>query len=580
MKAFLRWPGSSRYLLWVCVWMGLAPTGCTPREELPPEVVANLDKAAGNRAELEAVIAHYRAPADSLKRRAALFLIAHMDDQGHVDTTSIAEYNRVIGAYDSLVQKNVVRHQANTKYDLVDERWARAVERAGPVQKTLSVRYDLLHISAGALIRNIDDAFTAWQTKPWARHVTFDQFCEYILPYKYEYNPIDDWRPVLAQQYAWVADSLVHKNSSFELVVLMSEHLKWFIYNPLLWERKGFSPYGIHALMQSKSGNCANKVNLNIYAMRALGVAVTRDYTPFWANRNWGHGWNAFVAEDGRFLDFEGFAQRTGWGGRMQNRRQFGQVIKESVREENPVVLAKVFRVTYSKQRESLLGRVGEAGKARIPALFHNSRYQDVSSEYFPVSDVAVDLYERFDTADYAYICTYNNNNWVPVHWGKVMPRPYVMAANAANPGAAPAAGAPAGALPTEAVFTHMGRNVLYLGMYYQSGKYEPASPAFILRHDGTRQVLRPDRGRPQRVRLEKTHPTNPDDHVRPGNHYELFYWDDKWVSLGKKKAAGDFLQYDAVPENALLWLLHVNRTEEEDKERVFTIENGRQRWW
>lgn len=64
---------------------------------------------------------------------------------------------------------------------------------------------------------------------------------------------------------------------------------------------------------------------------------------------------------------------------------------------------------------------------------------------------------------------------------------------------------------------------------------------------------------------------------VIPGEEYELFYWENRWVSLGRKKADGFRLQYDSVPDNSLLWL-H-NRTKGVE-ERIFTYMNNEQIWW
>lgn len=48
----------------------------------------------------------------------------------------------------------------------------------------ISVSEDIRTIRADYLIRNIEDAFTVWPDTPRATHLTFDDFREYILPYK------------------------------------------------------------------------------------------------------------------------------------------------------------------------------------------------------------------------------------------------------------------------------------------------------------------------------------------------------------------------------------------------------------
>lgn len=65
---------------------------------------------------------------------------------------------------------------------------------------------------------------------------------------------------------------------------------------------------------------------------------------------------------------------------------------------------------------------------------------------------------------------------------------------------------------------------------------------------------------------------------VYPGDTYELLYFDQgEWVSLGRKVATTDYIEYDDVPSGALYWLR--NRTEGKE-ERPFTLMNGRVRFW
>ena len=43
--------------------------------------------------------------------------------------------------------------------------------------------------------------------------------------------------------------------------------------------------------------------------------------------------------------------------------------------------------------------------------------------------------------------------------------------------------------------------------------------------------------GRQQQISRIKFCPTNDTNCIIPGNIYELFYWDDQWISLGKQTA-------------------------------------------
>ena len=71
--------------------------------------------------------------------------------------------------------------------------------------------------------------------------------------------------------------------------------------------------------------------------------------------------------------------------------------------------------------------------------------------------------------------------------------------------------------------------------------------------------------------------PRNDDNDISPGDTYELFYWNDEWISLGEKTADSFEMVYHNVPKNALLWLRNKSKGKEE---RPFTYENCKQIWW
>lgn len=66
---------------------------------------------------------------------------------------------------------------------------------------------------------------------------------------------------------------------------------------------------------------------------------------------------------------------------------------------------------------------------------------------------------------------------------------------------------------------------------------------------------------------------------IIPGQQYELYYWtgNDGWESLGKQTATNWYLEYKQIPSKALLWLKCYDNGKEE---RIFTYEDGKQKWW
>lgn len=71
--------------------------------------------------------------------------------------------------------------------------------------------------------------------------------------------------------------------------------------------------------------------------------------------------------------------------------------------------------------------------------------------------------------------------------------------------------------------------------------------------------------------------PKNDGNFINKYNVYNLYYFNKKWISLGKKEASDRFLQYDNVPKGAVLLLKNLTGGKEE---RIFTIKDSLQIFW
>jgi hypothetical protein len=85
------------------------------------------------------------------------------------------------------------------------------------------------------------------------------------------------------------------------------------------------------------------------------------------------------------------------------------------------------------------------------------------------------------------------------------------------------------------------------------------------------------DLGKPKQISKIRFVSRNDKNHIVPGNFYELFYWDNQWISLGRQTATSYKLVFESVPSDCLFLLQ--NHTEGKE-ERIFTYENGEQVWW
>lgn len=497
--------------------------------EYPEEVLKVLDESMENRAELETVLEHYAAEGDALKLRAAEFLIGNMDD--HCYVTYVLK--------DTL--DNTIPFEA-VGFDDFDTLLA-AVDSLEKVHGTVDFKRDkriddIKTIKAEFLIEQIEYAFRVWHERPWAKDYTFEQLCNYILPYRGSNEPLSDWRSYFHNRYRDLTDKMADSTSAIEAAALINDDvMSWFTFD----RRFYFHPTdeGLTEMLEYGMGRCEDMTNLATYAMRANGLAVTSDYTPHWANSGNNHAWNALVLPDGTVLPFMGAEANPG---------------KYNLRYR----LAKAYRKMYAQQHDDLVFL--ERKQEEIPGWLAGKSYIDVTAAYVPVSNVLVKLKEVLpDSVDIAYLCVFNSGEWRAIAWGR-------SAQNIAE-------------------FHDMGIGVAYLPALYLNKEIIPWGAPFILDSVGQKTMLRADQNGTTDIVMNSTTKVYRDistDGVEPaelvdGTEYELFYWDGEWKSSGTAVAVQNEVRFEKVPSGGLYWMKGVDS---DGEERIFTFENNAPHWW
>ena len=511
----------------------LFASSCTQNfKKVPDNVLIVLEKSGTNRPELEKVIDEFQSKEDALKLEAAYFLIGNMEDKGYAGFEVSDSGNNIIG----------FRALDYSDYNSMTHAWDSIVKVRGKLhQQRIEFIYDYEIISAEYLINNINQAFEVWEKKPWTKFLNFDQFCEYILPYRSTNEPLEDWRSHFEQDYSWLKDSIQDVNNPTEACALINDEIKsWFRFDPRFYEHA--TDLGLTELVEGKMGRCEDMTNLAIYAMRANGVPVMSDFTPYWAKSGNNHAWNAVMGADEKIVIFMGGEANPGHYKLNQAK-------------------AKVYRKTFALQPGSLASILKENEEA--PHYINRNGIVDVTREYVPISDVELQLETAIPAGQrFAYICVFNTGEWKAIHWSFIGDDKKVK-------------------------FTDMGNDIAYLPAYYVDGKIIPAGKQFILTEEGETEFNEPGSdgitidliSTTKRVTRETT------DHVeevflKAGETFELFYWDGEWISVGKQKASGKPLNFNNVPSGTMYWL--VNTTPTKDRpERIFTIDDeGKQIWW
>ena len=495
----------------------------------PPEVAEALTEAGDNSAELGKVLSHCASGGDSLKLQAAYYLIANMEDHSYITY----ELRDTVGTQ---VDFNALDY---TDYDRMKAAFDTLESRHGKLDFEKKETIDDLHsIKADFLINQIDFAFRAWREKPWAKYLSFDYFCQYILPYRGSNEPLEDWRKIFWDKYKDIESKMINPSDPIEAASVINDDIKsWFSFDPRYYYHP--TDQGLSEMLTSRLGRCEDMTNLTIYAMRANGLAVTSDYTPYWANSGNNHAWNAIVTPDGKVIPFMGAESNPG-----------------KYHLANKV--AKVYRKTFGKQTTNLAFQ--QRKQETMPKYLSGKSYIDVTEDYTKVCEVKITFEREIpDSIDIAYLCVFNSGEWNAIDWGKIE--------------------------SGKVVFTNIGVDIAYLPGLYMGEEIVPIGVPFILRSDCGILELRSEKQ--ETISAELTSTTHRKQEISTdgiakvfltvGQTYELFYWKDDWQSVGKAVASDTPLVFEDIPAGSLYWLVAENSDHEE---RIFTIEDGRQVWW
>lgn len=509
--------------------LALIISNCSKKSPYPLAVQDALSQAGENRDKLEEVLGYYRTWDDTIKLQAAYYLIANME--GHCYATySLQDSTGHKIAFNAMDYPDFATLQKSA--DSLE-----AIYGEIDFEKD-SLYYDLNLITPEFLINQIDYAFEAWRTKPWAKGLTFDQFCGYVLPYRGSNEPLQPWREYFWEKYASIDSALSDPTNPIQAAAVINDDIRaWFKFDPRYYYHP--TDQGLSEMMAAKMGRCEDMTNLSIYAMRAVGLAVTSDYTPFWANAGNNHVWNAILTSDGKVIPFMGAESNPG-DYHLANK------------------LAKVYRKTFGKQKDNLIFQ--KRKQEKVPGWLAGKSYIDITSDYVKVCDIDIKFARPVpDSVDIAYICVFNSGEWQAIDWGKVE--------------------------SDSVTFKGMGTGIAYLPALYLNEEIVPYGQPFILYDDCTLISLAPQKNQSSQVDFSETTQRTlaiSTDGVHnsalvSGKEYELFYWNDAWQSVGKMTAEQNRLAFADVPSGCLYWLVETGSNKEE---RIFTLENGSQVWW
>ena len=406
-----------------------------------------LTSAGSNRTELEAVLNHYReTDPNPDKLRAAEFLIdkmpAHYSYAGN-EIYQYYDYAARILADTTLAPEQ----QRDSLLAITDQKYRDLPNHTVP---------DAQVIKADFLIKNIDTSYDKWVNCDWARQITFDEYLEWLLPYKAtELQELDSWRDTLLAHFGKGLEHPIKNDVEYNTASGIADMLRSDARKGLnrygLYTRAGLPLLSAHLQANQTYGDIPDYALTAALLMRSAGVPAILDETPVGSRYTAAAKW--FV-----IMDDKGTEKASEWDLSTNISSIFFPY------ERGP----KVYRTTYAINPERWQYR--QNAKYQYPFELGQ---KDVTSKYFRTSNLAIPVNKEIRKSikdKYVYIASAvlcEENSWQIVDFG-VMKH-------------------------GKAIFHDMGREVLYQIQGFNGNELIPITEPFILHKDQSIEYISAD---------------------------------------------------------------------------------------
>lgn len=353
-----------------------------------PDVQKALSLSGDNREELVQVLDHYRS--EKQKLRAAKYLVAYLPYHYSYELEGYRKYCYAL-------------RKEWTSGDSVDEMMKRSMDISGMYRDSVKVVRDVDAVTAEYLIWNIDKSFEMWETNPNLSHLSFEEFCEYVLPHKcLDGQPLTRWKDDWADKYPGEL-AVLNQLDFFKANARKAAETLTYTYKKLFSgvprNEEGFQIMPVLDLETAflrPYDSCVDNAQLGIMTCRSKGIPVSFDFIPNWGHTAGRHYWNVVHSTRRRNEDYEPFRTKPG-------NKHF---------QDNP--LPKVYRRTY-RPNPIFLKILREEGTLP-PRLELCSK--DVTEEYQRTKDIRIPLAWKNSHRNLC-LSVFDNNQWIPVDIAK-----------------------------------------------------------------------------------------------------------------------------------------------------------------
>lgn len=369
----------------------------------------SLDLSGDNRVMLEKVLDYYKR--DREKYEAACFLISNMrwhytkERVMSIDTSLILYHQKYDSLY-YLITKNYRDEQLSDSIlqDTLNKLSYSAFKQneffllKEPIV-TRSFAWDVQSLSTEFIIQHIDNAFKVWRHEPLCKHLSFDEFCECILPYRSIQNIsfFENGRFFNEIMFKHL-EKTNHKN--------LSGYLKR--YHHYVSSMQSFcnipplnSHVGFYDLFVGQEVDCISSANNACNILRSCGVPLVVNFNTAYKELKGRHFFCSFLDENKEWRHFNPQSNCLDTVEPLQGKS------------------LNIIRYTYAAQSDSPY--FIKSSNEFVPTDFDSPCIKDVTDSYYETTRIELPFGVETEN-NLAYLFAFNNNpdGLLPVCWGKI----------------------------------------------------------------------------------------------------------------------------------------------------------------
>ncbi len=398
-----------------------------------------LELSGDNWSELVAVLNHYSGNTEKLD--ATRFLIETIPAHYSYAGSKINHY------YDYAIR-------LLAKKDMIPKQQRDSLLTMSPVKFSNILNLtipDVQIIKADYLISKIDRSYKHWTTCLWASQLTFEQYLEWLLPYKcVELQYFDNWRDSLLARLGTCIKCRIKNNVEYNTVMHVADTIHIETYNSL--RRYFLNTYGIlpllnaHLLAHPTFGDTPDYALTVVLALHSVVIPAFMKETSVGLCNKATTRWFVLYSDRGEEYTSEWHLSTT--------------IGKEFFPYDR---FPKVLMVSYTMNRRVL--KYKKTAKYVYPFDLYE---HDVTDHYNLTSDIDIELFDYIRLKDkYVYIGMFpdvSEGSWRALDFGSVSRE--------------------------KDYFQNMGRNMLYIALDYDGVAFTPISNPFILHKDGSVEYI------------------------------------------------------------------------------------------